>query len=157
MDAINQVLKHAVEAGEQCRGMAEWRWGLTGEDCVCTRWKTVHKVGARSRSIHPWPGCRTDARAGTPAGIFAITQCRREVKPMQPIMWWYTHTVEKPNKQVLIQPLHICHWGHRIGVFLWWTPPRDQSQYLCWKLFVDDELFNIEFMGCKIMAIYSLE
>ena len=80
MDAINQVLKHAVEAGEQCRVVG--RWGLTGEDCVCTRWKTVHKVGARSRSIHPWPGCRTDARAGTPAGIFAITgeksnQCNR--------------------------------------------------------------------------------
>ena len=57
----------------QRHGRVVGRWGLTGEDCVCTRWKTVHKVGARSRSIHPWPGCRTDAGAGTPAGIFAIT------------------------------------------------------------------------------------
>ena len=117
MDAINQVLKHAVEAGEQCRGMAEWWWGLTGEDCVCTRWKTVHKVGARSRSIHPWPGCRTDARAGTPAGIFAITvQERSQTNATDNVV---IHTTQWKNQTSRSQSnLGIFAIGANIGVFL---------------------------------------
>ena len=50
--------------------------GLTGEDCA-------HRVGTRSRSIHPGAGCRRRPRTNTNTQIQINTQIHKYKKRMQ--------------------------------------------------------------------------